>query len=125
MVYIKPERYFSFADLAAEKHADKTHSMMVLKQLNHIIDWKPLDKLLGKFYVTDKLAKGRIVYPPLVLFKCLLLQKLFQIYFNIYLGSQINDRVSFHNLLSTCLLTSLLPITLLLLSSTHPYLKLL
>ena len=43
MAYRKPQRYFSFADLAVEKHADKNRALAVLKQLNLTIDWNESD----------------------------------------------------------------------------------
>jgi len=73
MAYRKPQRYFSFADLAVEKHADKDRALAVLKQLNLTIDWNPLKKLLDQFYQTSKQIEGGKAYPPLLLFKCLLL----------------------------------------------------
>ncbi|WP_054031602.1 transposase [Desulfatitalea tepidiphila] len=79
MAYRKPQRYFSFADLAVEIHADKNRALAVLKQLNLTIDWNPLKKLLDQFYQTGKQIEGGKAYPPLLLFKCLLLQKWFQI----------------------------------------------
>jgi hypothetical protein len=51
MAYRKPQRYFSFADLAIEKHADK--------------DWNPINALLSKFYDTGKSEEGGKAYPPL------------------------------------------------------------
>jgi hypothetical protein len=38
MAYRKPQRHFSFADLAVEIHADKNRSLAVLKQLNLTIE---------------------------------------------------------------------------------------
>jgi IS5 family transposase len=99
MAYRKPQRYFSFADLAVQNHADKNRALALLKQLNHTIDWKPIEKLLGKFYHTGKAAEGGKAYPPLLLFKCLLLQKWFQIPSDPDLESQINDRISFKSFL--------------------------
>jgi len=99
MAYRKPQRYFSFADLAVEKHADKNRALAVLKQLNLTIDWNPLKKLLDQFYQTGKQIEGGKAYPPLLLFKCLLLQKWFQIPSDPELESQINDRISFKSFL--------------------------
>jgi IS5 family transposase len=99
MAYRKPQRYFSFADLAVEKHADKNRALSVLQQLNRTIDWNPIEKLLAKFYHTGKAAEGGKAYPPLLLFKCLLLQKWFQIQSDPELESQINDRISFKSFL--------------------------
>ena len=95
MAYRKMQQYLSFADLAVEKHADKNRALSVLKQLNRTIDWKPIEKLLLKFYTTGKASEGGKAYPPLLLFKCLMLQKWFQIPSDPELESQINDRFSF------------------------------
>jgi transposase, IS5 family len=99
MAYRKPQRYFSFADLAVEKHANKNRALSVLKQLNRTIDWNPINELLSKFYDTGKSEEGGKAYPPLLLFKCLLLQKWFQIPSDPELESQINDRISFKSFL--------------------------
>ena len=77
MAYRKPQRHFSFADLAVETLADKNRALSVLKQLNATIDWKPIEQLLDQFYHTGKRAEGGKAYPPLLLFKCLMLQKWF------------------------------------------------
>ena len=74
--------------------------MAFLKQLNRTIDRKPIEKLLSKFYHTGKSAEGGKAYPPLFLFKCLLLQKWFQIPSDPDLESQINDRISFKSFLA-------------------------
>ena len=66
MAYRKPQRYFSFADLAVEKHADKNRALAVLKQLNLTIDWNPLKKLLDQFYQTGKQIEGGKAYPPVI-----------------------------------------------------------
>jgi len=99
MAYRKPQRYFSFADLAVEKHADKNRALAVLKQLNLTIDWNPIKQLLDQCYHTGKQPDGGKAYPPLLLFKCLLLQKWFQIPSDPELESQINDRISFKSFL--------------------------
>jgi len=77
MAYRKPQHYFSFADLAVEKHADKNRALAMLKQLNLTIEWNPVKKLLDQVYHTGKQSEGGKAYPPLLLFKCLLLQKWF------------------------------------------------
>lgn len=64
----------------------------MLKQLNLTIDWNPIKKNLGQFYHTGKQVEGQKAYPFLLLFKCLLLKKCFQIPSDPELESQINDR---------------------------------
>ena len=51
--------------------------------------------MLIKFYDTGKSKEGERAYSPLLLFKCMLLQKWFQIKSDPELESQINDRISF------------------------------
>jgi transposase, IS5 family len=99
MAYRKPQLHFSFADLAVEIHADKNRSLAVLRQLNLTIDWQPIELLLDQFYHTGKRAEGGKAYAPLMLFKCLMLQKWFQIPSDPELESQINDRISFKSFL--------------------------
>ena len=99
MTYRNPQQHFSFADLAVEMHADKNRCLAILKQLNLTIDWEPIELLLEKFYHVGKPAEGGRAYPPLLLFKCLMLQKWFQIPSDPELESQINDRISFKSFL--------------------------
>jgi transposase, IS5 family len=99
MAYRNPQQHFSFADLAIEIHSDKNRSLSVLKQLDRTIDWSAIAQLLGQFYHTGKQAEGGKAYPPLLLFKCLMLQKWFQIPSDPELESQINDRISFKSFL--------------------------
>ena len=100
MAYKKIEQSFSFADIAIHKNADKNRSLLFLRKLDNTIDWKPIQKLLLKYYETGKAKEGERAYPPLFLFKCLLLQKWFQIKSDPELESQINDRISFKSFLN-------------------------
>lgn len=95
MAYKKIEQYFSFADIAIQNNADKNRSLLFLRKVNHTIDWEPVEQLLVKYYKTGKSKEGERAYPPLFLFKCMLLQKWFQIKSDPELESQINDRISF------------------------------
>ena len=95
MAYKKIDKFFSFADIAIQKNADKNRSLIFLNKVNATIDWKPVQKMLMKFYDTGKSKAGKRAYSPLLLFKCMLLQKWFQIKSDPALESQINDRISF------------------------------
>jgi len=99
MAYKKIDKYCSFADIAIQKNADKNRSLKFLKKINTTIDWSPVDELLIKFYKPGKSNKGERPYHPLLLFKCMLLQKWFQIKSDPALESQINDRISFKSFL--------------------------
>ncbi|MEN8212414.1 MAG: transposase [Thermodesulfobacteriota bacterium] len=99
MAYKKIDNYFSFADIAIQKHADKNRALIFLNKINSTIDWHPVQEMLIKFYPLGKSNIGKRPYPPLLLFKCMLLQKWFQIKSDPELESQINDRISFKSFL--------------------------
>ena len=100
MAYKIIEHNFSFADIAIQSNADKNRSLLFLREINKTINWEPVQTLLMKFYETGKTKEGERAYSPLLLFKCMLLQKWFQIKSDPELESQINDRVSFKSFLS-------------------------
>jgi len=100
MAYKKIDQYFSFSDIAIQKNADKNRSLLFLRAIDNTIDWNPVENLLKKFYQTGKAKEGERAYSPLLLFKCFLLQKWFQIKSDPELESQINDRISFKSFLA-------------------------
>jgi IS5 family transposase len=65
-----------------------------LDNIDHMIDWKPIEKLLKKHYKKIKAADGRPAYPPLPLFKMLLLQRWYDLS-DPGLEESVNDRLSF------------------------------
>jgi IS5 family transposase len=99
MAYKRIEYGFSFADIAIQAHSDKNRNHLFLRQVESVIDWQPIQDLLLKYYQTGSSKAGEKAYPPLLLFKCLLLQKWFQIKSDPELESQINDRISFKSFL--------------------------
>ncbi|MBU1194553.1 MAG: transposase [Proteobacteria bacterium] len=52
-----------------------------------------MEVLLKKYYQPGRMNKGERAYSPLLLFKCMLLQKWFQIKSDPELESQVNDRL--------------------------------
>ncbi len=100
MAYKKIDQYFSFADIAIQNNADKNRSLIFLNKVNQTIEWKPVEALLTKHYQPGKANKGERAYSPLLLFKCMLLQKWFRIPSDPELESQINDRISFKSFLN-------------------------
>ena len=99
MAYKNIQQQLSFADIALKEYADKNRSLLFLRQINETIDWMPVQELLLKHYTIGKAGTGEKAYPPLLLFKCLLLQKWFRIQSDPELESQINDRLSFKSFL--------------------------
>jgi len=65
-----------------------------LDDIARIIDWQPVEKLLKKHYKKVKAADGRPAYPPLPLFKMLLLQRWYDLS-DPGLEEAMNDRWSF------------------------------
>jgi IS5 family transposase len=99
MGFKKIDRNLSFADLALASSMDKNRSLSTLKQLDKVIDWSRVEACLMTHYDVGFSNEGADAYPPLMLFKCLLLQKWFRIPSDPELESQVNDRISFKEFL--------------------------
>jgi len=93
------DRTMGFAELAFASSMEKNRSLETLEQMNKVIDWNRIEKIMMKYYRVGTSNEGADAYPPLMLFKCLLLQKWFRIPSDPELESQINDRVSFKTFL--------------------------
>ena len=70
-----------------------------MEKLNKSIDWNRVEDILMSHYTVGLSREGADAYPPLLLFKCLLLQKWFRINSDPELENQINDRWSFKEFL--------------------------
>lgn len=99
MGFKKIDRNLSFADLALASSMDKNRSLSTLKQLDKVIDWSRVEACLMTHYDVGFSNEGADAYPPVMLFKCLLLQKWFRIPSDPELESQVNDRISFKEFL--------------------------
>lgn len=99
MGFKKIDRNLGFADLALTSSLEKNRSLSTLKQLDKVIDWSRIQIALRAHYEVGYSNEGADAYPPLMLFKCLLLQKWFRIPSDPELESQINDRISFKEFL--------------------------
>jgi transposase, IS5 family len=80
-----------FADYFIEQ---RKNSNVFLDKIDQFIDWKNIEKLLKKKYKKTFSADGRPAYPPLSLFKLLLLQKWYGLS-DPGLEETLNDRISF------------------------------
>ena len=85
----------SFADLALQSTLEHNRSLKQLENINRQIDWSRVEVLLSSFYTVGTSGQGADAYPPLLLLKCMLLQKWFNIDSDPELENQINDRLSF------------------------------
>jgi IS5 family transposase len=65
-----------------------------LDDVNHLIDWKPIEKVLRKKYRKVASADGRPAYPPVPMFKLLLLQRWYGLS-DPGLEEALYDRISF------------------------------
>ena len=99
MGFKKIEKRRGFAELALSSSMERNRSLQTLEKMDKAIDWKRVEKVLMRHYSTGLRKEGADAYPPIMLFKCLLLQKWFRIPSDPELESQINDRISFKSFL--------------------------
>ena len=90
MGFKKIDRKMGFAELAFASSMEKNRSLETLKQMNKVIDWNRIEKIMVKHYRVGTSNEGADAYPPLMLFKCLMLQKWFRIPSDPELESQIH-----------------------------------
>jgi len=89
----------SFADLAVSKSLEHNRSLKMMNRINQVVKWKNVEALLREYYEVGTSKEGADAYPPLMLLKCMLLQKWFRIPSDPELENQINDRISFKKFL--------------------------
>lgn len=99
MGYKKMDQNISFAELILKDSMDKNRCLKHLININNSINWPNIKSILMSHYVVGTSSEGADAYPPLLLFKCLMLQKWFHIDSDPELESQINDRISFKKFL--------------------------
>jgi IS5 family transposase len=99
MGYKRIGEEIGFADLAIRKSLEHNRSIKLMDRINGVVRWKNVEALLMEYYETGKTIEGADAYPPLLLLKCLLLQKWFRIPSDPELENQINDRISFKKFL--------------------------
>ena len=66
----------SFSQAYVERHTRKN---TFLRQIDQIIDWKPIEKEINKVYKKGQSVDGRPSYSGLILFKMLLLETLYNL----------------------------------------------
>ncbi len=99
MGFKKTTRSLDFADLALANCMEQNRSIKHMEQLSNSINWARVESILLSHYTVGTSDEGARAYPPLMLFKCLLLQKWFRIQSDPELENQINDRLSFKTFL--------------------------
>ena len=99
MAFKKMDTDFGFADLALASSLKYNRSLKLMEKLNASIDWSRIESILLCHYTVGTSNEGATAFPPLMLFKCLMLQKWFRINSDPELENQINDRLSFKKFL--------------------------
>jgi IS5 family transposase len=94
MGYKKMKQNLGFADFALASSMKHNRSLKNMEKLDKAIDWSRVDDILMNHYTIGTSGEGADAYPPLLLFKCMLLQKWFHIDSDPELENQINDRWS-------------------------------
>ena len=100
MGYRKIDKSLDFADLALASSLKHNRSLKLMEKIDKAINWSRVESILISHYVVGTSSEGADAYPPLLLFKCLMLQKWFHINSDPELENQINDRLSFKKFLS-------------------------
>jgi len=99
MGYKKMDRNLGFAELALASSLKHNRSLKTMEKMDKAINWSRVNSVLMSHYVVGASSEGADAYPPLLLYKCMLLQKWFRINSDPELENQINDRLSFKKFL--------------------------
>ncbi len=100
MTFKKTNKNLTFADFEKSFQNKKNRTLENLKELDKIISWDKIEIILLDEYPVGHKKEGNAAYSPLLLFKCLLLQKWFRISSDPELENMINDRESFQSFLN-------------------------
>jgi IS5 family transposase len=103
MGFKKVDGSIGFADFALASSMKHNRSLKLMKTLDKSINWSRIEEILLSHYTVGTSAQGADAYPPMLLFKCMLLQKWFRIGSDPELENQINDRLSFKKFLGLSL----------------------
>jgi IS5 family transposase len=103
MGYKRIDENLSFADLAVSKSLEHNRTLKMLKKIGKVVKWENIEALLLEHYKVGRSREGADAFPPLLLMKCMLLQKWFRIPSDPELETQIDDRISFRKFLGLTL----------------------
>lgn len=99
MGFKSTQKELTFSDFEKSLIKKKNRSLETLMDIKNAISWDKIESILLKDYPVGNKKEGNSAYPPLFLFKCLLIQKWFRIQSDPELENQINDRNSFQSFL--------------------------
>jgi len=103
MGFKKMDSSLGFADLALASSLKHNRSLKLMEKLDKSIEWSRIEAILLSHYTVGNSGEGADAYPPMLLFRCMLLQKWFRINSDPELENQINDRLSFKKFLGLSL----------------------
>ncbi len=89
MGYKKMKNNLGFADFALASSLKHNRSLKLMEKIADSIDWDRINTVLMSNYTVGTSGEGADAYPPLLLFKCLMLQKWFRINSDPELENQI------------------------------------
>jgi len=95
MGFKSKHKYLTFSNLEKASRDQKNKSLETLMNLEDGIVWGKIEAILMRDYPVGNKKEGNKAYPPLFLFKGLLIQKWFRINSDPELENVINDRRSF------------------------------
>ncbi len=95
MAFKTMENSLGFADFALASSLKHNRSFKLMENIKNSIEWNRIEAILLAHYTAGTSRGGAKAYPPILLYKCLLLQKWFKIQSDTELENQINDRLSF------------------------------
>jgi hypothetical protein len=75
MGYKKIGANLSFADLAITKSLEHNRSLKMMEKINSVVEWENIEAILLEHYGVGRSKEGADAFPPLLLMKCMLLQK--------------------------------------------------
>ena len=89
MGYKKIDKSLDFADFALASSLKHNRSLKLMEKIDKAINWSRVESILMSHYVVGTSSEGADAYTPLLLFKCLMLQKWFHINSDPELENQI------------------------------------
>jgi IS5 family transposase len=95
MAFKEYDRKPTFLDMEIQRGYEHPRNRQILPEINKIINWEPVEKIVTENYPVGQSELGNKAYPPLMLLKAILIQKWFGRKSDPDLESQINDRFSF------------------------------
>ena len=77
MGYKKIDKSLDFADFVLANSLKHNRSLKLMEQIDKAINWSRVESIFLSHYVVGTSSEGADAYPPLLLFKCLMLQNWF------------------------------------------------